>query len=150
MQEETECAYYLRTGQCKFGGTCKFHHPQPSNAMISLRGGASSSIYSPQAVTSPVYAARASYITSPRWQGPSSYAQVILPQGLVQVPGWNPYPVSMFHLCLFIDLVAHFFLQLFCASFTFTFWRYHGMPSINFSNVKHNLCNILLGAITRN
>jgi Zinc finger C-x8-C-x5-C-x3-H type (and similar) len=102
MQEEKECAYYLRTGQCKFGGTCKFHHPQPSsNAMISLRGGTSSSIYSPQAVTSPVYAARASFITSPRWQGPSSYAQVILPQGLVQVPGWNPYPVSLFHLVLF-------------------------------------------------
>ncbi|KAJ3701578.1 hypothetical protein LUZ61_005283 [Rhynchospora tenuis] len=93
--DEKECAYYSRTGQCKFGGTCKFHHPQPSNTMVALRGGASSSIYSPQAVTSPVYAARASFITSPRWQGPSSYAQVILPQGLVQVPGWNPYPAPL-------------------------------------------------------
>lgn len=38
---------------------------------------------------------RASFLPSPRLQGPSSYAQLILPQGLVQVPGWNPYPVSL-------------------------------------------------------
>lgn len=37
---------------------------------------------------------RTSFIASPRWQGPSSYAQLILPQGLVQVPGWNSYAVS--------------------------------------------------------
>ncbi|XP_073117594.1 zinc finger CCCH domain-containing protein ZFN-like isoform X2 [Elaeis guineensis] len=101
---EKECAYYLRTGQCKFGNTCKFHHPQPSNAMVALRG---SSVYSP--VHSPTIPgqqsypggltnwslSRASFIPSPRWQGPSSYAQLILPQGLVQVPGWNPYPGQM-------------------------------------------------------
>lgn len=124
MQDEKECAYYLRTGQCKFGGTCKFHHPQPSNAMIALRGGASSSIYSPQAVTSPVYTARASYITSPRWQGPSSYAQVILPQGLVQVPGWNPYPVSSFHLCFCIDLVSLCFRSNILCNFYFHLSEY--------------------------
>lgn len=37
---------------------------------------------------------RASYIPSPRWQGPSSYAQLILPQGMVQVPSWNTFSVS--------------------------------------------------------
>lgn len=40
--------------------------------------------------------ARASFIPSPRWQGISNYAQMILPQELVQVPGWNPYTVSLF------------------------------------------------------
>ncbi|KAJ3671910.1 hypothetical protein LUZ60_007989 [Juncus effusus] len=94
--EEKECAYYLRTGQCKFGNTCKFHHPQPSNAMIALRSSGGATYASPQAVTSPVYAARPGFIASPRWQGPSSYAQVILPQGMMQVPtAWNTYPAQM-------------------------------------------------------
>ncbi|XP_028790340.1 zinc finger CCCH domain-containing protein ZFN-like [Neltuma alba] len=96
---EPECAYYLRTGQCKFGSTCKFHHPQPNNMMISLRGSpVYPTIHSP---TTPgqqsSYAggitnwSRASYIPSPRWQGPSSYAPLILPQGVVSVPGWSAY-----------------------------------------------------------
>lgn len=94
---EPECAYYLRTGQCKFGSTCKFHHPQPST---SLRG---SSVYpSVQSPTTPGQQSypgglaswplsRASLIPSPRWQGPSSYTPLILPQGMVSVPGWNAY-----------------------------------------------------------
>ncbi|XP_062198100.1 zinc finger CCCH domain-containing protein 63 isoform X2 [Phragmites australis] len=101
---EKECAYYLRTGQCKFGSTCKFHHPQPSNTMVAVRG----SVYSPgQSATSPGQHAyqggavtswplsrSASFIASPRWPGHSSYAQVIVPPGLVQVPGWNPYAIG--------------------------------------------------------
>ncbi|XP_073099086.1 zinc finger CCCH domain-containing protein ZFN-like isoform X3 [Elaeis guineensis] len=98
---EKECAYYIRTGQCKFGNTCKFHHPQPSNAMVALRG---SPVYPPvHSPTTPGQQSypggltnwslsRTSFIPSPRWQDPSSYTQLILPQGLVQVPGWNPYP----------------------------------------------------------
>ncbi|XP_022745477.1 zinc finger CCCH domain-containing protein ZFN-like isoform X2 [Durio zibethinus] len=95
---ETECAYYLRTGQCKFGSTCKFHHPQPTNMMVSLRG---SPIYptipSPTTPGQQSYPgditnwSRASFIPNPRWQGPSSYAPLILPQGMVSVPGWNAY-----------------------------------------------------------
>ncbi|TYI31239.1 hypothetical protein E1A91_A05G422800v1 [Gossypium mustelinum] len=95
---ETECAYYLRTGQCKFGSTCKFHHPQPTNMMVSLRG---SPIYPtvPSPTTSGQQSflggltnwSRASFIPSPRWQGPSSYAPLILPQGMVSVPSWNAY-----------------------------------------------------------
>ncbi|KAG6515891.1 hypothetical protein ZIOFF_026325 [Zingiber officinale] len=97
---EIECAYYMRTGVCKFGGTCKFHHPQPSNTMVSLRG---STVYpGVHSPTSPQQSypggltnwpmSRASFIASPRWQGLSSYAQVIVPQGLVQVPSWNTFP----------------------------------------------------------
>uniref|UniRef100_A0A0D9XRZ1 C3H1-type domain-containing protein n=1 Tax=Leersia perrieri TaxID=77586 RepID=A0A0D9XRZ1_9ORYZ len=101
---EKECSYYLRTGQCKFGSTCKFHHPQPSNTMVAVRG----SVYSPgQSVTSPgqhtypgavtnwPLSRSASFIASPRWPGHSSYAQVIVPPGLVQVPGWNPYAAQI-------------------------------------------------------
>lgn len=101
---EKECVYYLRTGQCKFASTCKFHHPQPSSTMVAIR----SSICSPgQSTTSPgqnTYSGAvtnwslsrsASFIASPRWPGPSGYEQVIVPQGLVQVPGWNPYAAQM-------------------------------------------------------
>ncbi|GJN25132.1 hypothetical protein PR202_gb12922 [Eleusine coracana subsp. coracana] len=99
---EKECAYYLRTGQCKFGMTCKFHHPEPSNTMVAVRG------YSPgQAATSPgqhpyqgavtswPLSRSGSFIASPRWPGHSSYAQVIVPPGLLQVPGWNPYAAQI-------------------------------------------------------
>ncbi|KAJ6853159.1 zinc finger CCCH domain-containing protein ZFN-like isoform X1 [Iris pallida] len=97
---EKECAYYLRTGQCKFSNTCKFHHPQPSNAMVSLRGSpVYTSVHSPTTSGQQSYPggltswplSRASFIPSPRWQAPSSYTQLILSQGMVQIPGWNPY-----------------------------------------------------------
>ncbi|KAG2693886.1 hypothetical protein I3843_08G111700 [Carya illinoinensis] len=97
-QNETQCAYYLRTGQCKFGSTCKFHHPQPTNMMVSLSG---SPVYSAmQSPTTPGQQSypggitnwsRASFIPSPRWQGPSSYTPLLLHQGVLSVPGWNAY-----------------------------------------------------------
>ncbi|XP_028101421.1 zinc finger CCCH domain-containing protein ZFN-like isoform X3 [Camellia sinensis] len=97
-QNETECAYYLRTGQCKFGSTCKFHHPQPSNMMVSLRGSpVYPTVHSPTTPGQQSYPggitnwplSRASFIPSPRWQGPSSYAPLILPQGVMSVPGYT-------------------------------------------------------------
>lgn len=104
LQNELECVYYLRTGQCKFGSTCKFHHPQPSNMMVSYRG---SPVYPIGAATTPgqqSYAggianwplSRASFIPTSRWQGPSNYAPLILPQGVVSVQGWNSYNVRFF------------------------------------------------------
>lgn len=93
---EAECAYYLRTGQCKFGNTCKFHHPQPSNMMVAYSG---SPVYpAVQSPTSPGQQwslTRPSFVPSPRWQAPSSYTQMLLPQGVVSVPGWNAYRGSM-------------------------------------------------------
>lgn len=101
IQNETQCSYYLRTGQCKFGSTCKFHHPQPTNMMVSLSG---SPVYpTMQSPTTPGQQSypggisnwsRASFIPSPRWQGPSSYTPLLLPQGVLSVPGWNAYSVS--------------------------------------------------------
>jgi hypothetical protein len=46
---------------------------------------------------------RASFVPSPRWQSPSNYAPMIVPQGLVQVPSWNSYPVSSFPLVVLRD-----------------------------------------------
>ncbi|GLT95510.1 hypothetical protein SLE2022_131890 [Rubroshorea leprosula] len=92
---ETECAYYLRTGQCKFGSTCKFHHPQPANMMVSLRGSpVYPTIQSPTTPGQQSYPggitnwSRASFIPSP---SPSSYAPLILPQGMLSLQGWNAY-----------------------------------------------------------
>ncbi|KVI07572.1 Zinc finger, CCCH-type [Cynara cardunculus var. scolymus] len=101
---EAECAYYQRTGECKFGNTCKFHHPHPSNMMFTFGG---SPVYpTVQSPTSPGQQSypggitnwslsRPSFVPSPRWQGPSNYAQMILPQGVVSVPGWNAYRGSL-------------------------------------------------------
>ncbi|CAL9781416.1 unnamed protein product [Musa acuminata subsp. burmannicoides] len=96
--DEAECAYYMKNGECKFGNTCKFHHPQP-NTMVSLCGstvypGVHSPTSGQQSYTgglTNLSLSRASFIASPRWQGLSSYAQVIFPQGLVQVPSWNTF-----------------------------------------------------------
>ncbi|KAG1331499.1 putative zinc finger CCCH domain-containing protein ZFN-like [Cocos nucifera] len=32
---EPDCAYYIRTGLCRFGMTCKFNHP-PNRKMITF------------------------------------------------------------------------------------------------------------------
>ncbi|CAN6447834.1 unnamed protein product [Victoria cruziana] len=134
---EKECAYYLRTGQCKYGGTCKFHHPQP----ISLRG---SAIYSP--IHSPTTAGQQSYpsglanwplsrtpfVASPRWQGPASYAQLILPQGVVPVPGWNTYTVSPIffiynnNAIILILYDHHYYSIVMLSMFTVLFCSFHG------------------------
>ncbi|RZB53340.1 Zinc finger CCCH domain-containing protein ZFN-like isoform A [Glycine soja] len=99
---EPECGYYLRTGQCKFGNTCKFHHPQPNNMVLSMRSSpVYPTVHSPTTPGHQSYAtgitnwSSSSYIPSPRWQGPSSYAPLILPQGMVSVSGWSAYSGQM-------------------------------------------------------
>lgn len=41
-------------------------------------------------------------LPSPQWQGPSSYSPLILPQGVVSVPGWNAYMVTFYDLLEYI------------------------------------------------
>uniref|UniRef100_A0A0D9Z6U4 C3H1-type domain-containing protein n=1 Tax=Oryza glumipatula TaxID=40148 RepID=A0A0D9Z6U4_9ORYZ len=87
---QPECQYYLKTGTCKFGATCKFHHPREKAAMATrvqlnalgypLRPNEKECAY---------------YLRTGQWPGHSSYAQVIVPPGLVQVPGWNPYAAQI-------------------------------------------------------
>lgn len=40
---QPECQYYMRTGDCKFGSSCRYHHPPelvapPSNVVLSPMG----------------------------------------------------------------------------------------------------------------
>ncbi|KAF3337409.1 zinc finger CCCH domain-containing protein 12-like protein [Carex littledalei] len=105
---EKECAYYLRTLECKFGMTCKFHHPNPSSdaasvfsvnsnsAPTSINPGQSSYSTTGGGLTSwPV--SKSSFMASPRWEqgASSSYAQLMVPQGLVPLPSWNAYAGQM-------------------------------------------------------
>ncbi|CAH8361613.1 unnamed protein product [Eruca vesicaria subsp. sativa] len=91
---EKECSYYMRTGQCKFGLTCKFNHPLPQQHP-------SQTIY-PTLQSQPMPSSQqyglvltrpsllpGSYIPSP--YGPP----MVLPQGMVTYPNWNPYPASL-------------------------------------------------------
>ncbi|KAL9263512.1 Zinc finger CCCH domain-containing protein [Drosera capensis] len=97
-QGEMECSYYLKTGQCKFGMTCKFHHPQPAGASLQA---AAPPFY--QMVQSPsfpfpqqVAGASASYRVArpPMLPGsyvPRAYGPMILSPGVVPVSGWTSY-----------------------------------------------------------
>ncbi|KAL5975331.1 hypothetical protein ACLOJK_032010 [Asimina triloba] len=95
-QGEKECAYYVKTGQCKFGSTCKFHHPQPAG--ISLPASAptfypavqSPSVPPPQYGMTSWPVARPPVVPNSYVQGP--YGPVLISPGVVQVPGWSPYP----------------------------------------------------------
>jgi hypothetical protein len=61
---------------------------------------------------------RASFIPSPRWQSPSNYAPMIVPQGLVQVPSWNSYPVSSSALVMQCNFTIMKHLQFALIGFT--------------------------------
>lgn len=52
LQGEKDCAYYVQTGSCKYGSTCRFHHPQPTTAESVLQS-PNSSLYLPSGVTTP-------------------------------------------------------------------------------------------------
>ncbi|RRT52743.1 hypothetical protein B296_00036874 [Ensete ventricosum] len=100
---EKECGYYMKTGQCKFGSTCKFHHPQPGGASVPSASAPAfyPSVQHPSVPSShqyPPYAgwqvARPSVMPGSYLQG--SYAPMLLSHGVVPVQGWNPYPMSSF------------------------------------------------------
>ncbi|XP_020673563.2 zinc finger CCCH domain-containing protein ZFN-like [Dendrobium catenatum] len=84
-QYEVDCKFYLSTGWCKYGKTCKFNHPEPSNSMHWwLSRTTPGQTLFPGELTS--------FNASPHWQVPSSYVQVVYPQGFAQVPSWNTFP----------------------------------------------------------
>ncbi|GFZ14027.1 zinc finger C-x8-C-x5-C-x3-H type family protein [Actinidia rufa] len=111
-QGEKECSYYVKTGQCKFGVTCKFHHPQPAGIQVPapLAGplpipAPASAIY--PSMHSPAPSSQQYRVVAGNWPVtrpaliPGSYLQgayspVLLPPGMVPFSGWNPYqtPVS--------------------------------------------------------
>ncbi|KAG6432155.1 hypothetical protein SASPL_103729 [Salvia splendens] len=112
---EKECSYYVKTGQCKFGVTCKFHHPQLAGIPMPAPGPgsftASAAMPTPAMYPtgpSPSHQSSQQYgVIQGNWQVarpsmlhgsyvPGSYGPMIFPPGVVPVPGWTPYsaPVS--------------------------------------------------------
>ncbi|GAB4843578.1 hypothetical protein Ancab_013543 [Ancistrocladus abbreviatus] len=104
---EKECSYYMKTGRCKFGVTCKFHHPQPADVQLPVAGPAPAPIPAPgiypqvQSHSAPL--AQQYGVVAGNWQVarppmmPGSYMQgpygpMLLPPGMVTLPGWTPYP----------------------------------------------------------
>ncbi|KAL8195752.1 hypothetical protein R6Q57_025505 [Mikania cordata] len=109
-QGEKECSYYVKTGLCKFGVTCKFHHPQPAGMIPPpppqpLSGGPLSAmptamypnVQSPSVVSSQPYGLLASnwpvtgapFVSGPYL--PGTYGPMLTPPGMISFPGWNPY-----------------------------------------------------------
>ncbi|EYU22370.1 hypothetical protein MIMGU_mgv1a005385mg [Erythranthe guttata] len=108
---EKECSYYAKTGQCKFGVTCKYHHPQPSGIQMPQApqppgpggpfAGPTQPVYptgpSPSIQSSQQYSviqgnwpiARPAML--PGSYVPGNYGPMLLPPGVVHVPGWTPY-----------------------------------------------------------
>ncbi|KAG8369998.1 hypothetical protein BUALT_Bualt14G0071900 [Buddleja alternifolia] len=106
---EKECSYYVKTGQCKFGVTCKFHHPQPAG--VQLPAGPAQ-LAAPPAVPTPgmyqtsVQSSQQYGVIQGNWPVarpamlpssyvPGSYGSMLLPPGVVPVPGWTPYPAPV-------------------------------------------------------
>ena len=99
-QGEKECSYYLKTGQCKFGLTCKFHHPQPAGT--SLPASAPQFYPQVQSHTVPLPEQYGGASTSLRVARPpmlpgsyvqGAYGPVLLSPGVVPFTGWSPYSV---------------------------------------------------------
>lgn len=45
LQGAVHCPYYMKTGTCKYGATCKFDHPPPGEVMaISALDGTSTAV----------------------------------------------------------------------------------------------------------
>lgn len=102
-QDTKSCSYYMRTGICKYGHVCKFHHPQPAlatnllpvagpmygsggSAVMPSSGSSSASELSTAPLSKATY-----YATS--LQHPQSYMPIYLSPS----QGWNPYMVC--HSC---------------------------------------------------
>ncbi|KAK4433930.1 Zinc finger CCCH domain-containing protein 34 [Sesamum alatum] len=119
---EKECSYYVKTGQCKFGVTCKFDHPQPTG--VQVPGPAPGPTLGPAPVPGPLAAPAVAAAVYPTVQSPSvqssqqygvipgnwpvarpamlpgsyfpgSYGPMLLPPGVVPVPGWTPHPAPV-------------------------------------------------------
>ena len=91
MKGEKECSYYVWTGRCKFGLTCKFHHPEPAGALVP----SPAPTFYPT-VQAPTMAswqvARPAVLPAPYMQPP--YDSMVLSPTVVSVPGWSLYAVS--------------------------------------------------------
>lgn len=100
-QGENECSYYLKTGQCKFGMTCKFHHPQPSG--MSMPSPARPFYPTVQSSSIPSNGQYGGSLTGyrtgrppllPGSYPPGAYGPMMFPPGVVPIQGWSTYSVG--------------------------------------------------------
>lgn len=100
----------MKTRQCKFGATCKFHHPQPAGVQAPTPSPAPQVAAVPTPVPAPtlyppvqspsvpsaqqygVVVARPPLLHSSYVQGP--YGPVLVSPGMVPFQGWSPYAVG--------------------------------------------------------
>lgn len=95
----------MRTGACKFGPACKFHHPQPASPVFPAApppafGSAGSTVLPssnlPYAGGLPTWSLpRVPYhLSGPQ---PPPYMPVVVSpsQGIISAPNWNTYVVSI-------------------------------------------------------
>lgn len=109
-QGEKECSYYVKTGQCKFGITCKFHHPQPAGIQLPGPGPLHtatpmppptiySTVQSPAVTSSQQYGVVAGNFARPTLLSgsyfPGTYGPMLFPPGMVPFPGWSTYQVFL-------------------------------------------------------
>lgn len=116
----------MRTGACKFGPACKFHHPQPTSlgTTLPIAGPAAfGSTGSPVLPSSglpytgglPAWSLpRVPYLSVPHLQAPQPYMPLVVSpsQG---IQGWNTYLVSI------LFLKQNRMLFSFCLSFIVLF-----------------------------
>lgn len=118
LQGEKECSYYLKTGQCKFGVTCKFHHPQPDG--IQMAAPAPGPLQAPTiypAVQSPPVPSSQQYaVVASNWPVarptmlpgsyiPGTYSPMLLPPGMLPFQGWSPYQVRIVLFTYFLSCI---------------------------------------------
>jgi hypothetical protein len=98
----------MRTGSCKFGVACKFHHPQPApvGTVLPVAGDGTFGSMGSTVVPSsglpyvgglPAWSLpKMSYVSGPRMPGLQPYMSVVLSpsQCVVPAPGWSTYMVS--------------------------------------------------------
>ncbi|CAL5364537.1 unnamed protein product [Camellia sinensis] len=115
---ERECSYYLKTGQCKFGVTCKFNHPQPGGMSMpepahqfypTVQSSSSVPSFDPYGAVSPSYRTGrppplpGSYV-------PSAYQVLMGPVSPVLSPS-VPYSVGVPRMVLHNYLLQHLHLR---------------------------------------
>lgn len=102
----------MKTGRCKFGATCRFHHPTSPTTQVPTPSSAPrvphvptpaptptlySTVQSPSGPSSQQYGvvmARPPLMPGSYVQGP--YGSLLLSPSMVPFPSWNPYPVGEF------------------------------------------------------
>lgn len=91
----------MKTGQCKFGSACKFHHPQPLPVNSSVPSPAYTVVQPPLVPSPQQYPSLASWqvggpTVPPTSYMPGSYGPMLISPSIIPVPGWSPYAVSVF------------------------------------------------------